>query len=173
MTALPDGFGRFLLSSAEAPAMRARFLPVLTNTDLAKGERVNEVMQNYRTAVGLYFWLMRYGGAEYKIYIGKTKSFSYRILNYISDFQPHSPNDYKLRIFHAFVAEVLPGSELDLYFAREALESLTAAETLAVSQYGPLLNKLPLPSAAAREELRKAFSLYYRSSLEQCLRNDA
>ena len=42
---------------------------------------------------------MRYRGAEYKIYIGKTKSFSYRILNYIGDFQAHSPNDYKLRIF--------------------------------------------------------------------------
>lgn len=170
MNDLLRGFERFLLADPQAEAMRAKFAPVLTGTDLAKSELVNDVIATYKNVPGLYFWVMRHGGAQYKIYIGKTKSFSYRVLNYVNDFQAHSPNDYKLRIFHAFLSELLPEAALDLYFAPTDPESLTSAETAAVLEYVPLLNKLPPPSAAAKEELRKAFSLYYRSAFEQRLR---
>jgi len=170
MNDLLHGFERFLLAGGQAQSMRASFEAIFTGTDLAKCDRVDDVIATYKKVPGLYFWVMRHGGAEYKIYIGKTRSFSYRVLNYISDFQAHSPNDYKLRIFHAFVSELLPEAALDLYFARTDLESLTSAENVAVLKYAPMLNKLPPPTIAAKDELRKAFSLYYRSLLEQRLR---
>ena len=81
MNDLLRGFERFLLVGAQAKAMRASFTAVLTGTDLAKGERVNDVIATYKKVAGLYFWVMRHDGAEYKIYIGKTNSFSYRVLN--------------------------------------------------------------------------------------------
>jgi hypothetical protein len=132
MNDLLRGFERFLLAGAQAQAMRASFKAVLTGTDLAKCEQVDDVIATYKEVSGLYFWVMRHGAAEYKIDIGKTSSFSYRVLNYVSDFQAHSPNDYKLRIFHAFVSELLPDATLDLYFAPTDPESLASAENAAI-----------------------------------------
>lgn len=172
MSDLPPGFERFLLHGAQASAMRAQFWPVLSGTDLEKSRAIEQVISEFQGIAGLYFWVMRFEGAEYKIYIGKTNSLSYRLLNYVSAFQAHSPNDYKLRIFHAFLTEVLPSASLDLYFARKTLDELTSSETEAVSQYRPLLNRLPPPTADAKDHLRKAFSIYYRSAFEQRLRGD-
>lgn len=59
---------------------------------------------------GIYFWVMRQGERVFRIYIGKTNSMSYRMQNYVGEFQPHSPNDYKLRIFRVFLAESTPGA---------------------------------------------------------------
>jgi len=122
---------------------------------------------------------MRYEQAGYKIYIGQTNSLQNRILNYISEFQPHAPNDYKLRVFEAFMIELLPGATLDLNFRevdcrgleeREAKARLTAVEGEAIQKFDPLLNNLKRPTEEAREELKKAFGLYYRSAFESKLR---
>lgn len=170
MSELVQGFKYFLLEGAQAAAMRAEFQPILSGTDLIKSRQIIEVVSNYKGVAGIYFWVLSYENAEYKIYIGKTKSLSYRVLNYVSEFQPHSPNDYKLRIFHAFLSEFMPTATLDLYFAKKDLVTLAQAETDAINRYDPLLNKLPPPTAEARNELKKAFSLYYQAAFERRLR---
>jgi hypothetical protein len=167
MDELMKGFDRFLLQGEQSITMRREFQPVLNGTDLEKNRQVLEVISTYKGVPGIYFWVLRYENAEYKVYIGKTNSLSYRVLNYVSEFQPHSPNDYKLRIFHTFLIELFPTATLDLYFAEKELNSLAQAETDAINRYNPLLNKLPKPTAEAKDELRKAFSLYYRSAFEQ------
>jgi hypothetical protein len=164
------GFEHFLLDISQATVMREEFQSILLGTDLAKGLQVEEVALNYKGVHGIYFWILRHEDAEYKIYIGQTKSLSRRVLNYISEFQPHSPNDYKLRVFHAFLLELVPSATLDLYFAEKDSAILTQAEADAIKKYDPLLNKLPRPTPEARGELKKAFSLYYRSSFEGGLR---
>ena len=89
-------------------------------------------------------------------------------LNYVSEFQAHSPNDYdyKLRIFDAFLAELSPEAVLDLHFAVKDVGSLRVAEKSAIQRYDPLLNRLPTPNAEAREKLKNAFEFYYRSAFE-------
>jgi hypothetical protein len=166
-------FGPFLLSSSEAEAMRAEFAPVLTGTALKKTEQVKHVIATRKKVAGIYFWILRHESTEYKIYLGKTNSLSYRLLNYICEFQPHSPNDFKLRIFHAFLVDLVPDAALDLYFATVKIEALTHSENAAISKYNPLLNNLPSPSPEAKEGLKRAFAAYYRSSFEQRLRNVA
>ena len=108
----------------------------------------------------------------FSVYVGKTNSVSFRLRNYVSDFQPHSPNDYKLRVFRLFLHEVAPEATLDLYFSQTDLADLTQAENLAVESFDPLLNRRQRPSAGARAVLSDAFSLYYRSAFERLLQND-
>src|SRR6266404_9225090 len=93
------GLQLFQFSCTEAESLRAEYQPVLKGTDFGHSQELKEVISNYKGVQGIYFWVMRQESLEYKIYVGKTKSLSDRVLNYISEFQPHSPNDYKLRIF--------------------------------------------------------------------------
>jgi hypothetical protein len=94
----------------------------------------------------------------------KKLPFARQLVNYVSEFQAHSTNDFKMRAFAAFLAELAPNAALDLYFS--ATESYKEAEQHAIRKYDPLLNKLPPPSAEAREALKSAFEFYYRSSFE-------
>lgn len=166
-------FAAFVLTRAEGEAVRAQFVQILSDSALSKTESVAHAIKSYKKAAGIYFWVLRHEQTEYKIYIGKTNSLSYRLLNYISEFQPHSPNDYKLRIFHAFIRELVPGAALDLYFAEADIAVVTQAETAAIGKYNPLLNKLPSPTSDALDGLKKAFALYYQSVFEQRLVNVA
>jgi hypothetical protein len=170
MIDLIAGFERFVLRGAQAYVMRSRFSRVLEATALAKDATVEQLISRYLKVSGLYFWVMRHGGAEYKIYVGQTNSLSYRVSNYVAAFQAHSPNDYKLQIFYAFMSELLPSAQLDLYFAPVVIETLDVEEKCAISEYGPLLNKLPRPTKEDRAELQRAFVTYYRSAFEQRLR---
>jgi hypothetical protein len=113
--------------------------------------------------------VLRHETKEYKLYIGQTNSLANRLLNYVSEFQAHSPNDYKLRIFAAFLAELAPQAVLDLYFAVKDVGSLKKAEKDAIRKYDPLLNQLPPPNAEAKEKLKNAFEFYYRSAFERRL----
>jgi hypothetical protein len=160
----------FQLSDPEAVALRAEFQPVLKDTDFMHSQQLKQVLSNYKGVQGIYFWVMKQESVEYKIYVGKTKSLSDRVLNYISEFQPHSPNDYKLRIFQAFIVTLMPGATLDLYFAKQDPANLTRAENEAIRKYGPFLNQLAAPTAEAKDELKKAFALYYQATFERKLR---
>ena len=164
------GFGNFLFDGAQAASLRAEFDLLITDTDLSRCDRVARVIVDYKAIPGIYFWVMRLADEEYKIYIGKTNSMSYRTQNYVGEFQPHSPNDFKMRIFRGFMAEIAPLAALDLYFCKHDVSNITQAENLAVAKYNPLLNRRLRPSIEARLALRDAFSSYYRSSFEQALR---
>ena len=172
MTTLPQGFNQFELNSEHAASLQTDFSLLISDSDLSRCSRVDRVIADYKQVSGIYFWIMRHGNRMFRIYIGKTNSMSYRMQNYISEFQPHSPNDYKLRIFRKFISEVAPSACLDLYFSGKSLAELTQAENLAVAAYDPLLNRRQRPSAEARTVLRDAFSLYYRSAFEHQLQND-
>ncbi len=161
------------------PALQTNgFVEIIHGTDLSRCERIKKVRSEYRGKPGIYFWVMRYDFRLFRIYVGKTRCLSIRVGNYTAEFQPQSPNDYKMRVFRAFLVERLPDAALDLYFSVQDEDGsvpveLTRAENLAIDAYDPLLNRLNKkcpPSAAARNLLRDAFAVYYRSSFEQLLK---
>ena len=157
-------FDQFLLSKSDAEAMRSEFTPVLTDATFTRDEPLRRLLATHKKVSGIYFWIARHHSSEYKIYIGQTNSLANRLVNYVSEFQAHSTNDFKMRVFAAFLAELAPDAALDLYFS--ATSNYKAAEKPAIHKYDPLLNKLPSPSAEAKERLRHAFEFYYRSSFE-------
>ena len=159
-------FDRFLFVNGGADAMRTEFSPVLIGATLTKDEPLRRLLETHKRASGIYFWVLRHEAKEYKIYIGQTNSLANRLVNYVSEFQAHSTNDYKMRVFTAFLAEFSPDVALDLYFSVTDVGSLKEAAKLAIRKYDPLLNQLPPPSAEAKERLRNAFEFYYRSSFE-------
>lgn len=173
MPDFPQGFNQFELDGAQADTLRSDFTLLLAETNLSRCSKVDRIIAEYKQVPAIYFWVMRHGSQLFRIYIGKTNSMSYRVQNYVSEFQPHSPNDYKLRIFRAFLSEVAPGTTLDLYFSPKNLADLTQAENLAVTAFDPLLNRRQRPSVEARAVLRDAFSVYYRSAFERLLQNDS
>ncbi len=162
-------FERFLLTKDDAVAMSAGFKSVLPNTKLMKDESLTQLLRTHKTIPGVYFWVLRYRTRQYKIYIGKTKSLAARLLNYVGEFQPHSPNDYKLRIFAAFATELAPTSVLELHFIESEIGLLGERENEAVRKFNPLLNQRSSPTIEAKEKLKIAFEFYYRSAVEQSL----
>ena len=162
-------FDGFLLVGDEAGEMRSEFKPVLANATSTRDESLTRLLETHKKVPGIYLWVLRNETKEYKLYIGQTNSLANRLLNYVSEFQAHSPNDYKLRIFAAFLAELAPQAVLDLYFAVKDVGSLKKAEKDAIRKYDPLLNQLPPPNAEAKEKLKNAFEFYYRSAFERRL----
>jgi hypothetical protein len=167
MTTLPSSFAQFKMSEGQDASFRQDFPKVFLQIDLSRpdSEPIKRIIANYQVP-GIYFWVMRYGDAAdlYPIYIGKAKSLSYRVQNYVSKFQPHSPNDYKLLIFQEFLAEAVPTAALDLLFAPKSADQLTHAENEAIRVYTPLLNRRLPASADARLGLQRAFKEFYRSA---------
>lgn len=165
-------FEPYLLAGQIAKQFETEFKtePVLAAATLKRDDALEKILMQYRDAAGIYFWVMAYKAARYSIYIGQTKSLSRRLCNYVSRFQVHSPNDYKLQVFRAFVTGLAPPGALDLYFAEKDANVLSKAETVAEKQYRPLLNHLPKPTKEERSKLKEAFSLYYRSALKRKLK---
>jgi hypothetical protein len=174
MTTLPSSFAQLKMTEGQDASFRQDFPKVFLQVDLSKAdsEPIKRIIANYKVP-GIYFWVMRHGDAAdlYPIYIGKAKSLSYRVQNYVSKFQPHSPNDYKLLIFQEFLAEVAPSAALDLLFAPKSADQLTRAENEAIRVYKPLLNGRLPASADARLGLQGAFKEFYRSAFEGVLQN--
>jgi hypothetical protein len=170
-TTLPPGFARFRLSESKIDSLRKDFKLLVPQVDLARPAQIKHVVASYKNVSGIYFWVMRFGESDdlYSIYVGKTKSMSYRLQNYFGAFQPHSPNDFKLQIFFAFLSEAVSGAALDLLFCRRSEGDLSQAEKEAIDSYKPLLNTRRQASAAAHSSLRDAFALYYRSAFENLL----
>jgi len=88
--------------------MRSEFKPVLANATLTRDESLTRLLETHKKVPGIYLWVLRHETKEYKLYIGQTNSLANRLLNYVNEFQAHLPNDYKLRIFAAFLAEHAP-----------------------------------------------------------------
>lgn len=172
MNDLITGFDRFQFDESQYTAMCAEFSPLIIGTDLSRCERIEQIISGHKKVAAIYFWTMRLNDKEFKIYIGKTNSISLRAQNYTGEFQPHSPNDFKLRIFRSFISEVAPTATLNFYVSKITAHDLTNAEKLAIAKYNPFLNKRQHPSPEAKALLRDAFSLFYRSSFEGVLRND-
>jgi len=170
MTKFIEKLKAFELSSQQETALCSDFELILSDTNLIKCERVSDIIANYKKVSGIYFWVMRYGNQQFRIYIGKTNSMSYRMQNYVSEFQPHSPNDYKMRVFHSYIAKIEPKPSLDLYFSPREILNITQSENDAICFYSPFLNKRQKATQEARDAVRDAFSCYYQSGFEQLLK---
>src|SRR5260370_38169677 len=92
--------------------MRSEFIPLLTKATFIRDEPLTRLLETHKKASGIYFWVLRDETKEYKLYIGQTNSLSNRLLNYVSDFQAHSPNAYNLHIFAACLAGFAPEARL-------------------------------------------------------------
>ena len=170
-TTFPSSFTQFKMSGADISRLRKDFELLLSEVDLSRPEKVERIITDYKQKPGIYFWVMRYGNEDdlFPIYIGKTNSLSYRVKNYVSEFQPHSPNDFKLRIFHTFLSEMVPTAVLDLRFSPKSEDQLAQSEKEAIDSYAPLLNRKRKASASTRLALQNAFAQYYRSAFEGLL----
>jgi len=169
-------FSHFALDSSEASAVQREFERVLPSLDLSQRAKVlsqsaevKKALVKYKGRPGIYFWILKDGGVEYKVYIGQTQSLSARLKNYISEFQPHSPNDYKLRVFYDFALRLLPNATLDLYFSEKSKDCLGNEEKSAMEKYRPFFYKLPRPDSSEKDKLKRAFSMCCQSIFEQNL----
>ena len=158
-------FDRFLMRNEKAERFDREFTGLLTGATLMRDEALQQVLERYQRTARNLFWVMAIESAKYAIYIGRADFLSRRLINYIGDFQAHSPNDYKLQIFHAFMSELSPPGTLDLYFKPTDAAALTVTEKAAKRFYRPLLNDLPQPAEEVRQKLREAFAEYYRSAI--------
>nr|CAS03002.1 putative integron gene cassette protein [uncultured bacterium] len=163
---------RFRLQGVEQKEIRSNLFFVLESADLTRCPKVTDLIARHKKVAGIYFWTALVNGEEYKVYAGQTNSLSYRITNYTAPFQPHSPNDFKLLIFSAFMKEIAPESTLRLYSREVAAMDLKVEEKAFIAKHQPLLNVSRKPTAEARNKLRDAFSQFYRASFEGVLRND-
>jgi hypothetical protein len=176
---LISALARFALSASEASQVFSTFDLAAAECRFIKEDDILGTLERFKGVSGIYFWLLRVGDQRFKIYLGQTTSLSYRLTNYLSDFQPHAPNDFKLRLFHEFVIERLSDACFELYFdalskpdavLSELRCALTNAENSALKRFTPiLLNGRGRPSAAAKESLQHAFRDYYRSGFESLL----
>ena len=118
---------------------------------------------------GVYFFVLRFNGASYRIYIGKAKNLNSRIANYRSNFQPHSPNDFKIRAFVEFINnEGYEGAELDLYFKPVPVDELKQSEYDIIQRFNPILNipvvgRLHIPNEYVF--LKDAFIEFYKAGI--------
>ena len=171
MSDYAKSFSSFELTADQSNVLLTDFTRLIQDTDLTHCSRVADIITEYKKVSGIYFWVMRHDDHLFRIYIGKTKCIFNRMRNYFGEFQPHSPNDFKLRIFRTFLAEKIPDATLDLYFLQKTAFELTQAENQALATFNPLLNRRQHVTADARTALRDAFSTYYRSAFEQLLKN--
>jgi hypothetical protein len=119
---------------------------------------------------GVYFWVMGIGSCLYRIYVGKTKSLERRVADYMKDFQPHSPNDYKIRVFQQAAIEAEPSAHFMLYFARSSPSNYSKLETQSVRAYCPLLNHRASVAQAARDAFERAFVAFYHAGFDEALK---
>lgn len=166
-----EDFASFQLSDDDEELLSKNFSLLLRDCRL-HSLRPADFSSAVSATSGCYLWLMRLGGSSYKIYVGRTHSIRRRLTDYSGHFQPHSPNDFKLRFFEEFIREVFPAAELDLYFIAHPLEKCGDTEKQLIRVLRPLINSLPPSTAEERELLRAAFSQFYRSALLRRLRSD-
>ena len=159
----------FKLSIAQSEHLNSHYKFVLGNDELWELEAIRNTASYFHRIPAIYFWVLDYKNQLNSIYIGKTKSLSNRIYNYASSFQPHSPNDFKLQVFHNFSHKEFPQSSLRLYFRPCLINELTIQEKIEISFFSPLLNTRLKANKKERENLQLAFSEYYISGFSVAL----
>ncbi len=156
----------FVLTATDNTALASGFTRLAQNVDLCAVESLLPLLP---ADSGCYLWLLCHECRQYKVYLGRAGSIRKRVKDYGLDFQLHSPNDFKLRLFYSFMTEWWPGSTLDLYFAAHPAAHLRDRERDLIRQFRPLINNLPAPSDDERTIVQDAFRAYYRSVLGRLL----
>lgn len=152
----------YKFSDNELKRLKTEYLLIIENVNLSAIDKNNleKITDNY----GVYFWLMNYENQPYKIYIGKTKDLKRRINEYKSNFQIHSPNDFKLRFFQDFMNKYLNSSSLDLYFMKCQKDDYTEKETNAINLFNPIINVKSQTSDKIKDKMRQCFQEYYEDT---------
>ena len=153
---------RFQFLSSEAEKLRKDF--ILIHKDVRLHSVSADLRSTAPTDSGCYFWTMRHDDAEYKIYIGRTRSLRKRLTDYANEIQIHAPNDYKLRFFQEFIHEVEAGAAFDLYFQAVGEDEFKRRELDFVKRYQPFVNFLRRPTADDRARIRDGLRAYYREA---------
>lgn len=160
-----DGLSRYKLTDEDARLLQNfGFLLIARDVDLETIDLKLPAIAALKDQKTVYFWHMRYGGEEYKVYVGKTSSLPRRLREYRNKFQPGVPNDYKLRLFQAWAREKFPGSALDLYAAQR--DDNQAVETELWRKTKPLINERANTSS---HKLASSHAEYYWAIFEKKL----
>ena len=166
----------FRFREAERLELEKRFRLCIAGCDLSKSLDQRRKLTEHAGAPGIYFWVLGAWNAKFKLYIGQTKSLSYRLSNYTSPFQPNATNDFKMRIAHAFFAERIPDAQFDLHFrpiepgTTDLRLALRSAEAEALKGFAPvLLNQRGVVAPEAKMALERAYVAFYRANLESVL----
>jgi hypothetical protein len=140
----------------------ANFALMLPNVSLDRPERSG--LAAYAGKSGVYCFVMRQGPSCYMIYVGRTNSLLRRLKEYGNDFQPGTPNDYKLRHFQRWMREIFTEAELDLYFVE--VREPKALETDILRKVQPFINER---MHGDKEALLESNWAFYRESFEKRL----
>jgi hypothetical protein len=163
-----DRMQRFRIT--EGMSKLANFAVVLPNVSLDRPEYQRPELAAYAAKSGVYCLVMRQGPSCYMIYVGRTNSWLRRLKEYCNDFQPGTPNDYKVRHFQRWTREIFPEAELDLYFveAREpkALETDILRKVKLLRKVKPFINE---PTHGDKKALLESNWAFYRESFEKRL----
>ena len=159
--------GKFKIGASQAANFESDFSLVFKNFGLSREEvRQQPLMSEMKDIPGVYFLMLRIDDCLYKIYAGKARCLSRRLFDYANEFQPHSPNDYKLRFFRDFLIRHEPKAQFDLYFQKCTQETYTQNELLMIKKYDPLLNQR---GVGDRIIIQKAFEAYFSQSFQRKL----
>lgn len=159
--------GKFKIGELQKAEFSADFSLIAKNFGLSRAEiRQQPFFMDMRDIPGVYFLILRIEDCLYKIYAGKARCLSRRLNDYANEFQPHSPNDYKLRFFRDFMLRHEPKSEFDLYFQKSTQENYTQNELLMIKKYDPLVNQR---DGGDRIIIQKAFEVYFSQSFQRKL----
>ena len=141
---------------------------VAEQVDITSRDATVNALRDYAKKSGVYFWVCEFDKYCVAAYVGRTNNLLRRITEYSSNYQPHSPNDFKLRIFWHY-CETRGANRLSLYFkpAEESDRTLAAQEKEEIRALNPFLNKRQVPTAEARDCLLKAFEDYYVSAFHE------
>lgn len=161
-----ESLRRYRLSAEDSTTLADTFQLLLTNVDFEVPDRPK--LQNLPLTPGVYFWTLRCDSEIFKIYVGKAKNISKRTNDYHLEFQPHSPNDFKLRFFQQFVFQHFPRATFDLWFRHVPLDCYTEDENKFIRMFSPLINE----RGSGTEEkavLKAAFSAYFTQTFTRKL----
>jgi excinuclease UvrABC nuclease subunit len=165
------GLEAFCFSPEEQIGLESSFRLLLDDVNMINGskESMRQSILDAGVTSGVYFWVMGIRELQYRIYIGKTKSVMRRVADYMKEFQAHSPNDYKIRIFQQTILQCEPSARFSLYFTQSPLSDYTSLENELIRKYDPLLNRRAKVSQAAQDMFRNAFEAFYRAGFETTL----
>jgi hypothetical protein len=145
------------------------FIPVSEN--IRPNTYESEQILAYPEGSGVYYWIMRYEGNRFKIYVGRTTSLRRRLREYSNRFQPGVPNDYKMRHFERWMRDRFPDAQLELHFYKS--DDPVRQEKRILSATRPFINERPAPDPAALRDsaaLEHANWEYYRNRFDrQCI----
>lgn len=161
-----------LLTSARRDRLLLEYPLIRDQAHFAEPHWAEQLRASAKHLSGIYIWTVRPGDSDadrHVAYVGRTRSLARRLAEYLAEFQPHSVNDHKLRVFQEHILDKFPQARFALHFKSVPDPDLAVEESVAIRLFEPLLNQKLSPPSAAREAFREAFMNYYLAGLNPFL----